>query len=426
MGLLHMFSFLGTSTASKQIAVSVVCQDPEKVPARPPQVAPHQRVLLLRGPKQPYVEVSDHPTPSLDGNREFLVRNLVIGLNPIDWKAPDFNFGIPELPYISGRELVGEVAISPKRRSRFRPGDKVIVISTDYRDLRKAAYQQYVVATDFNAARLPPSLAPEAGSALGVAFVAAALCLGICAGLDFSSIANGPNLLSIVRQIDPARLAPDVRDECLHGIDEESRAKKGDWLAIWGGSSTSAFMLNQIARLAGLRTISVVDVRKHAVKLSTNDITRPDIVVDNHDPQRAIDIVRSATAKRLRFGVDTVGRDTAGHLLECLQQHYANESDPEPTTPSTPSSAHLIGLTGLPKSSPPANLTFHNVPFKLFHEIPELGETLMLWLERLLSTGLLVPPKILGVEEGFGAVNQALDRMRRGEVSGGRLVVRLP
>lgn len=259
-----------------------------------------------------------------------------------------------------------------------------------------------------------------------MAFVAAALCLGICAGLDFSSIANGPDLLSLVREIDPSRLADDVRDECLHGINKESRAKKGDWIAIWGGSSTSAYMLNQIARLAGLRTISVVDVRKHAVKMAADDITRPDIVVDNHDPQRAIEIVRSATGKRLRFGVDTVGRETAGHLLECLQQHYANESDPDLSKAPTPQDAHLIGLTGLPKSSPPSNVTFHNVPIKLFHELPELGEALMLWLERLLSTGLLVPPSILGVEEGFGSVNRALDSMRRGEVSGGRLVVKIP
>ncbi|EXJ80494.1 hypothetical protein A1O1_08639 [Capronia coronata CBS 617.96] len=425
MGVLHYFNVVGSSPPSKDSAVQVIYQDTEKVSSRPSKVTPHQRALLLRGPREPYVEVSDHPTPSLDGNREFLVRNLVIGLNPIDWKAPDFNFGIPELPYISGRELVGEVAISPKRRSRFKPGDKAIVISTDYRDLRKAAYQEYVVATDFNAARLPPSVSPEAGSALGVAFVAAALCLGVCAGLDFSTIADGPDLLSMVRQIDPSRLPEDVRDECLHGIDKESRIQKGDWLAIWGGSSTSAFMLNQIARLAGLRTISVVDVRKHAVKMATNNITRPDIVVDNHDPQRAIEIVRSATGKRLRFAIDTVGRETAGHLLECLQQHYATEDEPDVST-ATPESAHLIGLTGLPKSSPPANVSFHNMPIKLFHEVPELGEALMLWLERLLSRGLLVPPSILGVSEGFGAVNQALDSMRRGEVSGGRVVVRIP
>lgn len=225
----------------------------------------------------------------------------------------------------------------------------------------------------------------------------------------------------MVRRMDPARLPEDIRSECLQGINIAERARAGDWLAIWGGSSTSAFILNQIARLLGLRTVSVVDYRKHAVKLSSNPITRPDIVVDNHNRERAIEIVRSVTDNNLRFAVDTVGRETAGDLLQCLQQHPESDGDSGPTRPA----AHLIGLTGLPKSTPPANTTFHTMPIKLFHEVPELGETLMLWLERLLAQGLLVPPAVLRVEEGFGSVNRALDSMRKGEISGGRLVVRV-
>lgn len=321
---------------------------------------------------------------------------------------------------------MGEVAVCSRRKSRFKPRDKVIVISTDYRDLRKAAYQQYVVATDFNTARLPPNITPEAGSALGVAFVAAVLCLGICAGVDFTSVAHGPDLFSMVRKLQATRLPADIKTECLEGIDEVSRAKKGDWIAVWGGSSTSAFMLNQLARLVGLKTIVAIDHRKHALKIASNPAAQPDIVVDSHDPQRAIEIIRSATEKRLRFAADTVGKDTAAHLLDCLQQRNALDDEPlSTTTQGDLLSSHLIGLSGLPKASPPSNVAFHNVPIKLFHEIPEVGESLMLWLERLLGQGLVVPPTVLGVQEGFGSINHALDSMRRGEVSGGRLVVRV-
>jgi NADPH:quinone reductase-like Zn-dependent oxidoreductase len=337
----------------------------------------------------------------------------------------DFNFGIPELPYVSGRELVGEVAISPRRNSRFKPGDLVIVVSTDYRDIRKAAYQQCVVANDFNVCRLPPNVSQESGSALGVAFVAATICLGICVGLDFSTLADGPNLLSIVRQVDPDRLPDDIRLECLNGIDSTEQAIRGDWLAIWGGSSTSAFMMNQIARLLGLRTISVVDCRKHALSLSSDPKTRPDILVDSHDPNRAVEIVRSVTNNKLRFAVDTVGRDTATHLMQCLQHTTSSELESISTTDATRQSAHLVGLTGLPKVKASSDITFHTMPIKVFHEIAEVGDPLMLWLERLLSEGLLVPPPVLGVREGFEAINGALDSMRRGEVSGGRVVVKV-
>ncbi|OCT51782.1 oxidoreductase, zinc-binding dehydrogenase [Cladophialophora carrionii] len=451
MGFSRFLQSLKTASPGKDAAFQVTIREVEKPSSASSSssstVSTHQRALILYAPRQPYEEIPDHPTPSLLNTRELLVRNKVIGLNPIDWKAPDFNFGIPELPYVSGRELVGQVAISPRHKSRFRPGDWVIVISTDYRDLRKAAYQQCVVATDFNVCRLPPNVSPESGSALGVAFVAAALCLGICAGLDFTKLADGPDLLSIVRRLDPQRLPQDVRPECLEGINLRERAKAGDWVAIWGGSSTSALMLNQIARLLGLRTISVLDHSKHALNLTSNPHTRPDVIVDNHNPGRAVEIVRSVTNNRLRFAVDTVGRETATHLMQCLGQGSSSLADSRsssngalpPSTlgtdaalpasiPSTDGAlprAHLVGLTGLPKTKSSPDITFHTMPIKVFHEIPEVGEALMLWLERLLSQGLLVPPPILGVREGFGAINGALDSMRRGEISGGRLVVKV-
>ena len=68
----------------------------------------------------------------------------------------------------------------------------------------------------------------------------------------------------------------------------------------------------------------------------------------------------------------------------------------------------------------------HNVPIKLFHEIPEVGEALSAWCERLLVKGLLVPPDVVGTVDGLAAINEGLDRMRRREISGGRLVAVLP
>lgn len=49
---------------------------------------PHQEVLLLHAPKQRYMHTREQPIPSLDNDREMLVAVEVVGLNPIDWKAP--------------------------------------------------------------------------------------------------------------------------------------------------------------------------------------------------------------------------------------------------------------------------------------------------------------------------------------------------
>ncbi|KAG8626516.1 hypothetical protein KVT40_005461 [Elsinoe batatas] len=394
-----------------------------------------QRVLSLPAIRQKYDLEHDQPIPTIQHGHEVLVETEVIGLNPIDWKAPDYGFGIPVLPYIPGRELVGHVVVPSSTNKRLKLGDRVALISTDYRDLRKATYQEYAISSHFNLVRLPRSVSSEQGAAIGVAFVTGALALGVCTGLDFSPISDGPDLVNLVRNIHPTRLPKDVREECVDGIPSYERPQRGDWLAIWGGSSTCAFIINQVARLAGLRTIIVLDVRKHANTLATDSAFEADFVVDSHDPVRAIEIVRSVTGGSLRFAIDVVGRTTSEYLAQCLQSYDAKSNEvTETTPPGTPPSdtadkttetkgSHLTGLTGLPKHVTGAY--HHSVPVKLFHEVPEVGEVLVLWLERLLDEGLIVPPRILGVVDGLEGVNDGLDQMRKGEISGGRLVARI-
>ena len=115
---------------------------------------------------------------------------------------------------------------------------KVFGPSTDYRDVRKATYQEYLVTTDFNVARLPAELPVNTGAVIGVAFVSALLALGISLGLDYTSVAGaseGPDLLRLLRKSDQDEIPEDVREECLDGIENAERPQKGDWLAIWGG-----------------------------------------------------------------------------------------------------------------------------------------------------------------------------------------------
>ena len=266
------------------------------------------------------------------------------------------------------------------------------------------------------------------------------LALGICMGVSFSPILDGPDLLNIVRTIDPSRLPPDIRTECLTGIPNAERAHNGDFLVIWGGSSTCAFIMKQLARLAGLKIISVVDTGKHGLRLSSHEKARPDLLVDSHDPERAISVVRAATRGAARFGFDTQGKESAAYLSRALAssdaavalpgniQEYEAVKTKLPTPPSTPSelakstTSHLVGLTGVPKSDVPGGVALHSVPIKLFHEIPEVGEALSEWCERLLVQGLLVPPDVVGTVDGLEGVNEGLDRLRRREISGGRLV----
>ncbi|KAF8860517.1 GroES-like protein [Acephala macrosclerotiorum] len=372
----------------------------------------HQDVLLLHAPKQRYAHTKKHPVPSIEHDREMLVAVDVVGLNPIDWKAPDFGWGLPKLPCISGRDLAGRIVKSPRAPSRFRRGDKVMAISTDYRDNRKAAYQQYAVVSDFNACRLPYHLSSKQAAPLGVAFVAAALSLGICMGLDFGSSSNGirgPNVLRTVQALPREALPKDIQAECFDSIKAGNGAKAGDWIAIWGGSSASGCCAVQLAKLAGLKVIAIIDVARNGERMLK---LGADLLVDRVNEERALEIVKSVTKGKLRFALDTRGKESAKLLADAM---HADRSENEPWV-------HLVGLTGLPKE-PTNGVVYHSVPIKAFHEAPQVGEGLMIWLEKLLDQKLLITPDIEVAEGGLEGINAALDKLRDGTVNGPRIVV---
>lgn len=109
----------------RSASVSTAVVDAASAMASSPAVPETQSVLLLYAPKQPYNLVENYPVPNLKNGDEVLVRTRAIGLNPIDWKAPDYNFAIPELPYLSGREGSGDVCQVFNASSRLKVGDRV-------------------------------------------------------------------------------------------------------------------------------------------------------------------------------------------------------------------------------------------------------------------------------------------------------------
>ncbi|EFY91902.1 oxidoreductase, zinc-binding dehydrogenase family, putative [Metarhizium acridum CQMa 102] len=341
-----------------------VAQGPDEVDMA--DIPPSQTVLLLRAPRQGYHLVDEYPVPRLAHESEILVRNRAIGLNPIDWKAPDFGFGLPQLPYIAGRELAGVVAQVSPGNTKWKVGDRVAVISTDYRDPRKAAYQQFVVAQGHTVVRLPAHISYEQGSAFGVAFAAASLALGVSLGADFSAVLDGPDLYRAVRGLAPGTLPPDVAAECLDGLEPDERPGAGDWL---GGCKWGRF----------------------------GDFCKP------RDP--------AGEARRAPGGRGRGQRQTR----------------PLAVTPSRPKRrrGHLVGLAGLPKGYEGDDVLLHTLPIKLFHEVEAIGDALVAWAANLLDKRLLVPPDIVDIEYGLNNVNAGLDRMRNGEISGGKLVVKV-
>ncbi|KAL4973029.1 chaperonin 10-like protein [Aspergillus desertorum] len=368
-------------------------------PAKAPSVT--QQALLVHAAQQPYALVTDHAIPAILHKDEVLIRVIAIGLNPVDWKGPAYNFGLPSLPWVNGRDLAGIVVdISDQTdSSRLRKGDLVLVPSTDYRDIRKAAFQEYAIATHYNAARIPSSRHTHAAASVGVAFVASVLALGVSLGVDFSGIQRcpGPNLPDVLSRVDEGLVPADVRDECFASRKDFERPGIGEWFAIWGG----------------LKTIAVADIARHGKKLHA---AGADILVDRHDTARAVEIIRGVTGGKLRYAVDIVGKETATLLQSTL----------DPSIGEDGSHAHLLGLTGLPSvADRDERIRYHTVPIKLFHSSPEVGEAMVAWLERLIESGTLELPEIIRAKGGLGGVNEALEMLKRGDASGRRIVVSL-
>jgi len=371
--------------------------------------SPQQDVLLLHGPRQKYSLEKAKDIPELRGDDEILVQVLAIGLNPVDWKGADYGFGQPSYPWVNGRDFAGIVVKAPRKPSRIQQGDVVFGPSTDYRDVRKAAYQEYVVTTDYNVARIPHGVDVKEGAALGVAWIAAAISLGISFGVDFTKlreVPEGPDVLGLGRSLDPRDVPEDIRDEIFGGIAKSERPQPGEWIAIWGASSMTGQIALQLAKFAGLKVACVADLARNGQRLGD---LGADFMVDRYDTKRAIEILKAVTGNKLRFGIDTVGKETAEHLQQALASTHGGKS-------------HILGLSGLPKEAPNGVIQ-HAVPIKIFHEDPNVGEQLSQWLEELLVAKCLKLPEVEVADGGLAGVNNALDRLRSGQIGGKRIVL---
>ena len=365
-----------------------------------------QDQLVLLAAKEEYQLFRNVAIPLPINDSEVVIRIETLGLNPIDWKGPAYNFGLPSFPCVLGREYVGIVIQVPKKAPRVQVGDVVLAISTDYRDYRKAAFQQFAIAPEANLCRLPVSVSRNKVASVGVAFVTATLLLGVCLGLRFP---DGPDLLKEVRAEPMERLPEDIQKECHGSLEDNEHLRTGDWLAVWGAGSAVGFLTIQLAKLAGVRTIAIADAVKRGGLLVASGT---DALVHREHTSEAQAIVRSITQGRLLYGVDTVGKESANLLQEVL-------------TPQDTCRAHIVGLTGLPKDSP-AGIVQHKVPIKLFHEHTRVGEKIMIWMENLLRDGKLILPEVeIYADRGLGAVNGALNKLSSGKMQSQRIVVSL-
>ncbi|GAA5933161.1 zinc-binding alcohol dehydrogenase family protein [Sporobolomyces koalae] len=350
---------------------------------------PTQSALLVHGPRQAY-QLESTPIPTLNSDDEVLVRVEAVGLNPVDYKSVLYNFALPVLPALNGRDLAGTIVKIGSRVERYKVGDRVFAVSTNYRDYRTSSFQQYAVASEHCLGLAPPSVSIEQSAALGVGASTAAIALSSALGLTIRNFASFAWNDGSEGELDPATLPP--------------RAERGDYILVWGASCVTGYFACQFARIAGLRVIAVACEKKHGERLQAIGV---DHVVDRHDPVQAIAEVRALTGDSLKLALDCVGAQTAAYAQEAL---------------SSTGESWIVGLSGLPKQLR-SGVHGRAVPIKTFHTNARVGRGLMRLIEDLIESDELVLPSVTVIEGGLAAVNEGLDKLRTGQISFGRIVV---
>jgi hypothetical protein len=159
-------------------------------------------------------------------------------------------------------------------------------------------------------------------------------------------------------------------------------------------------------------------------KLQSSWLTRlADIVIDRNDLDCAAQDLRATISAPIKFAFDTVGADTAAWCQSILSSKH--DESPHPKDSNIHGTlGHLVCLVGSPKERC-SGVRIHQVPIKLFHTNQDIGHVISSWLSVLLGNGKLKLPETIYEDGGLAAIGPSLERIRRGELSGRRLVVRL-
>ncbi|VUC23862.1 unnamed protein product [Clonostachys rosea] len=306
-------------------------------------------------------------------------------------QAKDYNFGISSLPWVSGRDVAGFIDQVSDSVTNFSPRDAVFTL-TDYTSARCGAFQDYCIAHHASVALIPPNLTFEEAASIPVGAITAGVALKRYTGIS-------------------------PKDH--NALQKESQ----DWVLVWGGVTCTGYYVVQLASLYGYKVISV------AGKDNLDYVRQAgaDVVLDREmEDEDLVAVIRRATSGQLSYAFDAVGPVTAGL---CLQVMDTGKSCGKKT---------LVALAGIPKQAKTAGkggqplelssrilVNTPEIKVKIFHSDPEFGQELLQELTTYLINGQLQVPRIRIMDGGLEDVNKGLSLLKKGEISGSKLVIRV-
>ncbi|KAF8072213.1 chaperonin 10-like protein [Lyophyllum atratum] len=341
------------------------------------------KALFLTLKSGPFA-VQDTPTPK-PGPGEVLVRIEATGLNVIEWKIQLYG-GIgtvpPSYPAILGHDIAGVVVELGEGVSGLSKGDRVFYQGSWSNE--KTGFQQYNLVNAEFTSKIPAGVSFEDAATLPCAVAAAAVGL-------YSDKGKGDGAGFTIP------------------LDEGARGKyAGQPLLVLGGASSVGQSVIQFARLSGFSPILTTASPHNAALLKSLGATH---VLDRHLPTPALaSAIAQITSAPLKIAFDGVslpetqqaGYDLlaeGGHLVLVLPDEIKKREGKNVTA------GFIYGVWELPN-------------------VRELGLVLHPKLSGLLEKGLIKPNRVEVLPGGLRGIVGGLERLKAGEVSAMKLVVR--
>ncbi|KAF5565082.1 TOXD [Fusarium phyllophilum] len=325
----------------------------------------------------------DVPIPSITPN-EILVKVKAVALNPTDFKHLDI---ISPPNSIIGCDYAGVVhQIGDSVKDKWKIGDRVAgaVHGGLYPD--KGAFAEYLKIDADLAFKVPEHISDTEATTYGVSAVTAMLVLNVHHGLPF--------------------------------IDTKPVSPKNEAIFIYAGSTSAGLYHIQLAKAAGYTVVTTASPR------STQLVKQygADAVFDYNSPSVAEDIIKEYP--KITKAVDCFSEGKSTSICAAVL---------------APSGGKVVTLLPNGKSSTPG-VTYdlvmsYTAMGHAFQWLPPIGPkfearpqdraALVRFYETLPQiTHVLKPIPTIELKSGFDGIFEGLDKLRAGQVAGGKQVVR--
>ncbi|KAG8220529.1 chaperonin 10-like protein [Butyriboletus roseoflavus] len=316
------------------------------------------------------------PTP---GPGEILIKEIAVGLNPVDWRIQDYSLYAYHYPTILGCEGAGEVEGVGEGVTQFKKGDKVFHQGTAAND-QYGTFQEYVLVPAEIVVRIPANITFDQAAALPV-------CVGTVAIPFYSPSPVGAGLK-----------APweGGRGQCVRQT-----------ALILGGASSVGQIAIQFARLSGFSKIIATASLRNTDLLKSLGATH--VIDRNIPPSSFASAIAKITVKPIPLIFDAIaipdtqqeGYDILAEMGHILVVHKSEIRQIAGT------SKQVLDVIGSVQE--PANRA--------------IGRALAQHLPALLEAGDIVPNQVEVIPGGLNGIIPGLDRLRNRSVSAKKLIV---